>query len=96
MSVHNTIISSAAKCDFPSHIIRTMPIKSKLKELASYKASAPKENRAMIEHLIELYSNKKIPNFRTVENAVTRLASHRKSKPTQAKALKEYDKIAGK
>ena len=50
----------------------------------------------MIERLIELYSNKKIPNFRTVENAVTRLASHRKSKPTQAKALKEYDKIAGK
>ena len=27
---------------------------------------------------------------------MTSLASHTKSKPTQAKALKEYDKIAGK
>ncbi len=27
---------------------------------------------------------------------MTRLASHTKSKPTQAKAVKEYDKIAGK
>ena len=41
-----------------------MPLKSNLKELASYKASAPQENRAMIEHLIELYSNKKIPKYR--------------------------------
>ena len=96
MSVHNTIISAGAKGVFPSPKVRTMPLKSNLKELASYKASAPKENRGMIEHLIELYSNKKIPNFRTVENAVTRLASHTKSKPTQAKAVKEYDKITGK
>ncbi len=73
-----------------------MPLKSNLKELASYKASAPKENRGMIDHLIELYSNKKIPNFKTVENAVTRLASHTKSKPTQTKAVREYDKIANK
>ena len=96
MSVHNTIIAATSKGVFPSPIIRTMPLKSNLKELASYKARAPKESRAMIEHLIELYSNKKIPNFKSVENAVTRLASHTKSKPTQAKALKEYDKIAGK
>ena len=94
MFVHNTIISSFAKSVFPSPIIRTMPLKSNLKELASYKASAPKENRAMIEHLIELYSNKKILNFKTVENAVARLASHTKSKPTQTKAVREYDKIA--
>ena len=78
MSVHNTIISSAAKGDSPSHIIRTMPIKSKLKESASYKASAPKENRAMIEHLIDLYSNKKIPNFRTVECSGKACLKHEK------------------
>ena len=42
----------------------------------------------MIEHIIDLYSNKKIQNFKTVENAVTRLASHTKSKPTQTKAVR--------
>jgi hypothetical protein len=96
MSVHNTIIPAVAKSVFPSPKVRTMPYKSNLKELASYRASAPKENRAVIELWIELYSSKKIPNFKTVENAVTRLASHTKSKPTQTKAVREYDKIAGK
>ena len=43
MSLHNTIISAVAKNVFPSPIIRTMPLKSNLKQLASYKASAPKE-----------------------------------------------------
>ena len=67
MSVHNTIISAVAQSVFPSPKVRTMPYKSNLKELASYKAAAPKENRAMIEHLTELYYNKKIPNYKTVE-----------------------------
>jgi hypothetical protein len=96
MCVHNTINSSVAKSFFPSPIIRTMPSNSNLKELASYKASAPKENRAMIDHLIELYSNKKIHNSKTVENAVTRLFSHTKSKATQTKAVREYDITAKK
>ena len=74
MSVHNTIISAVSKSVFPIPKVRTMPLKSNLKELASHKASAPKENRPMIERLIDLYSNKKIPNFKTVENAVIRLA----------------------
>ncbi len=96
MSVHNTIIATASKGVFPSPRLRAMPLKSNLKELASYKASAPKENRAMIEHLTELYSNKKIPKYRTVEKAVSRLASKTKSKAIQTKAAREYDKIANK
>ena len=93
MSVHNMIIPVVAKGDFPSPIIRRMPYKSNLKELASYKAAAPKENRPMIEHLIELYYNKKIPNYKTVENVVTRLLSKSKNTAIQAKAVREYDKI---
>ena len=96
MSVHNTIMSPLAKSVSPSPKVRNMPLKSNLKELASHKASAPKENRAMIEHLIDLYSNKKIPNFKTVKNAVIRLALKTKSKSIQEKAVREYDKIANK
>ena len=73
-----------------------MSIKSKLKELASYKASAPKENRGMIDHLIELYSSKEIPNFKTVANSVMRLSNKTKSKPIQEKAVREYERITGK
>ncbi len=50
----------------------------------------------MINRLIELYTLREIPNFKTVENAVTRLTSNTKSKPTQAKAVGEYDKIVSK
>ncbi len=96
MSVHNTIISSAAKDDVPSHIIRTMPIKIKLEELSSYKASAPKGNRGMIENLIELYSSKKTPNFKTVETSVMRLSDKTKSKQIQEKTARKYEIITGK
>ena len=96
MSVHNTIISPVAKGDFPSRTMRRMPYKSNLKELASYKAAAPKENRNMIQDLIELYYNKKIPNYKTVENVVTRLLSKSKNAAIQAKAVREYDKIIQK
>ena len=88
MSVHNTIISAVAKSVFPSPKVRTMLYKSNLKELASYKAAAPKENRAMIEHLTELYYNKKIPNYKTVENAVTRLVMKTKNPAIKAKAVR--------
>ena len=93
MSVHNTIIPSVAKSVFPSPIIRRMPYKSNLKELASYKAAAPKENRNMIEQLIELYYNKKIHNSKTVENVVTRLMLKTKNLAIQAKTVREFDKI---
>ena len=80
MSVHNTIISPVSQRVFPSPSVRRMPLKSNITELQGYKASAPKENRGMIQHLIDLYSSKKIPNYRTVENAVSRLSLKTKHK----------------
>ena len=97
MSVHNTIISPVAKGDFPSpRVSRRMPFKSNLKELAARLAMAPSGNKPMIKHLIELYSDKKIPNYRTVETAVNRLTLKTKNKSIQAKGVREYDKIANK
>ena len=96
MSVHNTIIPVVAKGDFPSPIIRRMPYKSNLKELASYKAASPKENRPMIEHLIELYYNKKIPNYRTVEIVVARLLAKTTNDAIREKTLKGYKKVIDK
>ena len=88
MSVHNTIISSVAKGDFPSLKVRRMPYKSNLRELAEYRKTAPKGNRDMIDKLTELYYNKKIPNYKTVENVVTRLLTKTTNKTVQEKTLK--------
>ena len=60
------------------------------------KKAAPKENRDMIQSLIELYSSRKTPNYRSVENAVNRLAVKSKSKAVQAKALKVYEALTEK
>ena len=93
MSVHNTIISPVAKGDFPSPRVRRMPYKSNLKELGEYLKVAPSGNKGMIKHLIELYSDKKIPNYKTVENVVTRLITKTKNTSIQAKGVKEYEKL---
>ncbi len=51
-----------------------MGYKSKIKGLGDLKKSAPKDNKGMIQTLIELYRDTKIPKFRTVELAVNRLS----------------------
>ena len=86
MSVHNTIISPVAKGDFPSPRVRRMPYKTNLKELGEYLKVAPSGNKGMIKHLTELYSDKKIPNYKTVENAVNRLALKTKNVAIQKKS----------
>ena len=97
MSVHNTIITSDPARDFSSHRVRrSMGFKTNVKELQALKKAAPKENREMIQTLIDLYTAKKIPNYRTAENAVTRLALKTKSKAIQAKALKDFEGIVKK
>ena len=97
MSVHNTIITAASNNDFPSHRVRkTMGYKSNIKELEALKRAAPKENKEMIQTLVELYRDRKIPNYRTVENAVNRLSLKVKNKAIQAKALKDFEAIANK
>ena len=73
-----------------------MGFKSNVKELRALKKAAPKKNRGTIQSLIELYSSRKIPNYRSVENAVNRLAAKTKSKAVQAKALKDYEALTKK
>ena len=91
MSVHNTIYTSASINDFPSHKVRkTMGYKSNIKELEDLEKSA-QDNKGMIQTLIELYRDRKIPQFRTVELAVNRLSLRVKSKAIQAKALKDFE-----
>ncbi len=101
MSVHDTIITSTSprvtlmvKPYFPGLTLRRMPLTSNVKELLGYQASAPKENRDMIQH--DLYSNKQIPSYWTVENDVSRLSLKTKHKGIQAIILKEYEGIANK
>ncbi len=97
MSVHNTIYASASNNDFPSHKVRkTMGYKSNIKELEDLKKSAPKENKGMIQTLTELYRDRKIPKFRTVELAVNRLSVRTKGKPIQDKALKDFEALTKK
>ena len=97
MSVHNTIYTSASNNDFPDRMVRkTMGYKSNIKELEDLKKSAPKDNKGMIQTLIELYRDRKIPKFRTVEIAVNRLSLRVKSKAIQAKALKDFEAITNK
>ena len=56
MCVHNTIYTTASNNDFPSHKVRkTMGYKSNIKELEDLKKSAPKDNKGMIQTLIELH-----------------------------------------
>jgi hypothetical protein len=88
MSVHNTIVSPVAKGDFTSPRVRTMHFKSNLKELANYLSIAPSANKPLIKHFIERYSDKKIPMYRTVENAVSRLALKTKNEAIHKKAVR--------
>ena len=51
-----------------------MTFKNNLKLLNSYKTRANKNND-MIDSIIDLYQEKKIPNMKTAENAVVMLSS---------------------
>ena len=73
-----------------------MGYKSNIKELEDLKKSAPKDNKGMIQTLLELYRDRKIPQFRTVELAVNRLSLRVKSKAIQAKALKDFEALTKK
>ena len=93
MSVHNTIISPVAKGDFPSLRVRRMPYKTNLKELGEYLKVAPSGNKPLIKHLVELYTDRKIPMYTTVEHAVSRLALKTKNEAIQKKPLKNTTRL---
>ena len=97
MSVHNTIYAPASNNYFPGRMVRkTMGYKSNIKELEALKRAAPKENKGMIQTLLELYRDRKIPQFVTVERAVNRLSLRTKNKAVQAKALKDFEALTKK
>ena len=70
-----------------------MTFKNNLKLLNSYKSRTDKNND-MIDSIIDLYQEKKIPNMKTAENAVVMLSS--KHKATIPKAIENYKKIVAK
>ena len=70
-----------------------MSFKNNLKLLNSYKTRANKNND-MIDSIIDLYQEKKIPNMKTAENAVVMLSS--KHKATIPKAIQNYKNIIAK
>ena len=91
-SVPNTISANY----FPQPLVRRMVLKTKVKELEALKRSAPNQNKEMIQHVINLYQGKKIPNYKTAENVVLRLSNTTKHKGIQERALKDYKATVAK
>ncbi len=73
-----------------------MTFKTNLKEIQSYARSGPVSNKPRIQKIIELYSSRKIPNFKTALNAVLLLASNHKLTISSNKAVKAYDQLMAK
>ena len=71
-----------------------MGFKPNLKEIKSYARSGPVSNRARIQKVIDLYSSRKIPQFRTALSAVLLLAPNHKL--TMSKAVNTYDQLMAK
>ena len=51
-----------------------MTLKTNIAELKSYAAKANKTNKDKINNIIQLYKERKIPNFKTAQNAVIKLS----------------------
>ncbi len=70
--------------------------KRNVQELRSYARSGPASNRPRIQKIIELYSSRKIANFKTALNAVLLLASNHKLTLSSNKAVKAYGQLMTK
>ncbi len=73
-----------------------MGFKTNVQELKSYARSGPASNRPRIQKIIELYSSRKIPNFKTALNAVLLLASNHRLTISSNKAVKAYGQLMTK
>lgn len=67
-----------------------------IRELKDLKRRAPRENRAQIDKIIDLYSDRKIGNFKTAENIVNRLSVKTNNPTSKDKTKKIYDDIISK
>ncbi len=70
--------------------------KTNIRELKSYARSGPVSNRPRIQKIIELYSSRKIPNFKTALNAALLLASNHTLTISSNKAVKAFDQLMTK
>ena len=68
-----------------------MTCKSNLSELKSYINKAPEGNHSKIKHILKLYEDTKIVNFKTALNATKLLASTKKNTINSGKADKTYN-----
>ncbi len=63
---------------------------AKVERLTDLRATSPKENRARIDVVIDLYANGKIPNYITAENMVKRLIDKTKRRDEIAKNQQSF------
>jgi hypothetical protein len=96
MKTLKSVSNTTSEHHFPVPRVKAMVLKGKVKILQALKGSAPRGNREMIQHIINLYEGKKIPNFKTAENVVLRLSNTAKYRGIQEKTLKDCKAIAGK
>jgi len=95
--ISDTTKDGSLSVNFSTPKVRIMPsFKQNLAELKGYGRTAPKENKAKIEEIIDLYERKKIPNFRAAENAVIRLNQKSKNAARSKRAELEYEKVVAK
>ena len=57
--------------------------------MKAYKKGAPNDNKEMIQHIVDLYEAKKIPNLKTAGNVLLRLSNTSKNKAIQERGLKD-------
>ena len=73
-----------------------MTLKSNLAELKRYKSIAPAGNKHRIQDVIELYEQRKIPNYKSALNTVVALSSKHKITVASGKPEKLYNSLMEK
>ena len=73
-----------------------MTLKSNISELKRYKSIAPAWNKSRIQYVIDLYEQRKIPNYKSALNAAVALSSKHKITLASGKPDKLYDALMEK
>ena len=73
-----------------------MAFKTNVAELKGYTRKAPASNRSRIQHIIQLYEARKIPQFRSALNVVLLLSSTNKHTIRSNRAIRMYDEAVAK
>ena len=62
----------------------------------SYMNKAPQDNKESVQHVIDMYQDKKIPNITSELNVAELIASTKKNVINSGRPIREYDKLASK